>query len=577
MKLSSIQIEKYRSIISTEQLKLDDKLTVIVGPNNEGKSNVLRAIVLALGVLQNFRLVRKQPEEGKNEIKYSFRLPLESYKSYKSYNWEEDFPIQLQTKEPEGETVLKIVFELTNQERAWFKNSCGSSINGDLPIEIRMSNNKGIASIKVKKQGKGAESYEKNTPKIAAFVNKHFKFEYIPAIRTEKDSLDVVQKIIDEELSSLQNQEEYKNALKTIDAFQKPIFDRISNDLQKNLKTLLPSVKKVKISSPQNGRYISRFRSPEFTIDDGAATALAAKGDGIKSLVAISLIRSTHIGKNSGSLVVAIEEPESHLHPSAARELAKILGEMSQEHQVIITTHSPLLVSKADISSNLIVSASKARPANSIKEIRSCLGIEISDNLSSAEYVILVEGTKDIRILKSLFLISNLKKEISEGRLAFDDLNGASNIAYKISSLSQLITTPIILLDDDQAGRSAQKKAEGTIPSKFIFSWNRPKKDYDASEIENFINPLIYWDEIQSEFAVTLDLVEFKKSRTSWTETMKGLFEKSGKTWNASIESNAKTLVCQAVGKAPNEAIAEEHSATFQNISDAISKLVKAV
>ena len=567
MKLSSIQIEKYRSIISTGQLKLDDKLTVIVGPNNEGKSNVLRAIVLALEVLQNARPSLMHSKERK----YLSR-------PFSRYNWEEDFPIQLQRKEQEGETVLKIAFELTNQERGWFKNSCHSSINGDLPIEIRM-NNKGISSIKVKKQGRGAESYEKNTLKIAAFVNKHFKFQYIPAIRPEQDSLDVVQRIIDEELSSLQKQDAYKNALKTIDDFQKPIFDRISNDLQNNLKTLLPSVKKVKISSHQNGqngRYTSRFRSPEFTIDDGAETALAAKGDGIKSLVAISLIRSTHIGKNSGSLVVAIEEPESHLHPSAARELAKILGEMSQEHQVIITTHSPLLVSKADISSNLIVSASKARPANSIKEIRSCLGVEISDNLSSAEYVILVEGTKDIRMLKSLFLKYNLKKEISEGRLAFDDLNGASNIPYKISSFSQLITTPIILLDDDKAGKGAQKKAEEKIQSKFIFSWKRPQENYDESEIENFINPSVYWDKIQSELGVNLDLVEFKKSRKSWSETMKSLFEKSGKNWNSSIESNAKTLVCEAIENSPNEAIAEEHLTTFQNILASISKLVKA-
>jgi putative ATP-dependent endonuclease of the OLD family len=53
-------------------------------------------------------------------------------------------------------------------------------------------------------------------------------------------------------------------------------------------------------------------------VDDGTATDLQLKGDGVQSLAAISLIR--HVSEErSGEreLVLAIEEPEAHLRPRA--------------------------------------------------------------------------------------------------------------------------------------------------------------------------------------------------------------------------------------------------------------------
>jgi putative ATP-dependent endonuclease of the OLD family len=220
----------------------------------------------------------------------------------------------------------------------------------------------------VRKPGKGAKSYENNSIKIARFVSENFEFGHIPALRPGQMSLEVISNLLERELQVLAEDQKYKDSMNIIEQLQRPVYERLELNVQQQLHKFLPSVKKVKIvAQRRQNSFTSRFRTPELIIDDGSATPLEAKGDGIKSLAAISLLRASQTGGETSNLVVAIEEPESHLHPGAIRELATVIQEMSRIHQVIITTHSPLLVNINRVNTNIIVSKSQARPASSIK------------------------------------------------------------------------------------------------------------------------------------------------------------------------------------------------------------------
>lgn len=50
MRLIACTVRNFRSITDAYKIPLGD-YAVLVGPNNEGKSNVLRAIVTAIGIL----------------------------------------------------------------------------------------------------------------------------------------------------------------------------------------------------------------------------------------------------------------------------------------------------------------------------------------------------------------------------------------------------------------------------------------------------------------------------------------------------------------------------------------------
>ena len=54
MKLVAFTLENYRSIRQSRRLVLGEGVTTLVGPNNEGKSNILRALVAALKIIINF-------------------------------------------------------------------------------------------------------------------------------------------------------------------------------------------------------------------------------------------------------------------------------------------------------------------------------------------------------------------------------------------------------------------------------------------------------------------------------------------------------------------------------------------
>src|SRR3972149_4703482 len=101
-------------------------------------------------------------------------------------------------------------------------------------------------------------------------------------------------------------------------------------------------------------------------------------------------------------LILAIEEPESHLHPSAIHQLKSVLTEIARTNQVIMTTHCPLFVDRTSIKSNIVVHDNKAAPARNVKEIRDVLGVRASDNLQHAELILLVEGEEDRKAIRAL-------------------------------------------------------------------------------------------------------------------------------------------------------------------------------
>ena len=139
-------------------------------------------------------------------------------------------------------------------------------------------------------------------------------------------------------------------------------------------------------------------------LDDGTPTSISYKGDGIKSLVSLAILKN--MSATGRASIIAIEEPESHLHPDAIHSLVDVINGVSENHQVVITTHNPLFVQRNAVSENVIVNEGTAKPAKSIKEIRDILGVLPEDILINASHVLVVEGEDDkialTKILKSL-------------------------------------------------------------------------------------------------------------------------------------------------------------------------------
>jgi len=107
MKIVTFTINNYRSISKAYKLPLAD-YSVIVGPNNEGKSNILKGFGLALSLLTSGTFKMRRSEY----LTFKVRKGLPNL----GYEWSNDFPISLQKSNPNGITEFTLEFELTQQK-----------------------------------------------------------------------------------------------------------------------------------------------------------------------------------------------------------------------------------------------------------------------------------------------------------------------------------------------------------------------------------------------------------------------------------------------------------------------------
>lgn len=529
MKLIDFSVTNYRSITTAHKIALKN-LTVLVGKNNEGKSNLLMALNIAMRAV----MLHSKTLDATNPYNNRERL---------GYIWQRDFPVQFQSRRNGLESIFKLNFRLEEQELIEFHSQTGIRGNEDIPISVKIGKDN-IPKIEVPKRG--SSSYNRKSKEITEFISKRIAFNYIKAIRTEDMAIVALEEAVWNELESLKQNEDYVAAQNKVAELQNDVLRQLSQQLTEPLKTFIPNIRDITIRRTSD-LYVPRYRNDiDVIIDDGTPTSIRYKGDGIKSLVTLAILKDRKI--TSGASIIAIEEPESHLHSGAIHSLVDVIQKMAENSQVIITTHNPLFVQQNRINANIIVDCGMARTAKSISEIRTILGVLPSDNLRNARYVLLVEGEDDKKTLEKIMpAISDIVKQaIQSNTLIIKSLGGASNLAHDANDLKNSMCRFVVLLDHDKAGTEAADKAiasgvmkEGDV--KYTVCNGSPE-----SEFEDCLKPEIYANRIKDAYNVDIHCKEFC-GKAKWSERMKQTFLSQGSRWSDAIEQKVKILVSDAI------------------------------
>lgn len=564
MELKTFTVQNYRSITSANDLQLS-QVTILLGKNNEGKSNILRALSCSMQILERLS------QRGK---KLSEQRPV--YEDV--YEWGRDYPKTLQDtgrkKLTDKYSVFTLEFRLSGSEIDSFRKEIGNNLNGCLFIRIKIGHDN-IPHVYVVKRGKGSVALNAKSDKIATYIGKLIRYNYIPAIRTERDSYSVINDLVSEKLSVLELNREYRDAVETIKRLQAPVLVDVSKDIDNVLKKFIHNLSSVRVElNSRDDRRFARGRYWDSTIyiNDGQETDLSEKGDGVKSLVTLGLLQNNW--RNNGASIVAIEEPESHLHPEAINELRSTIYALASSSQVIVSTHNPLFVNRDDISANIVVNHGKASKARSLMEIRDVLGVNISDNLCDAELFLIVEGETDLISLSAIMSgrSKKIKSALDNKRLSIMPVGGTGNMPVHVNMCNHLVGKLFVYVDSDDAGKSAITVLETKnllAQSDYLMC---KCDDMKKSEFEDVVNVDCYKGQILKKYGVNIEQDAFKNKSLIWSDRVKRVFENSGKLWNEDIETKLKYLVANCVAKSPDVAIRTEAEANISSLIIAIEQ-----
>lgn len=451
------------------------------------------------------------------------------------------------------QTILKLEFELSSEEIDEFRSEIGSNLNGLLPLEIRVGKDE-EPQVKVVKQGPGAAALAARSGRIAKFVASRIHFNNIPAVRTDGAALELVTSLLSQELRTLEDDPRYVEAMRSIAELQQPVLDQLASTLQAPLQEFLPSVRAVRIEISESGRRVALRRGVDIVIDDGTETSLEHKGDGVKSLAALGLLKFRN-SRESSSLL-AIEEPESHLHPAAIHQVNEIIRSIATRSQVIITTHNPLFVDRENVRSNIIVSDGAATPARNVAAIRDTLGIKASDNLTNANFALVVEGDEDVRSLRALLpiLSPRVGAALRSNMLVLEPIGGAGNLSYKLSVLHTSLCATHCFLDNDDAGRQAFQRANDDGLCDLATCTMAICNGMSDAEFEDCIDPACYTNAVLDGFGVNLAVSEFRGNQ-KWSQRVRTCFLSQGRPFNDAVCARVKASVASAIAASPSGAL----------------------
>lgn len=336
MKLIELQIKNFGCIDEKGvTIKIDD-IVVLIGPNNVGKTTVLKAyeVFRSSGAPQLIENFYQNNDNNAIEIAGIFN------------EISEDDKIQIGEKwiyiNEDGENVIKYKW-------VWNKN-------GEKGEKFSWNNEK-----KEWEQG-GMGGWDS---KIASCIPVPLKVNpFDDSEQLEKQIVDLLTSAVKENIQN--NQSEVTKMIEQINDLAKDVKKQISDELEQttgklqgNLNEIFPG-KKIDIE-PQVGKFdvdkiLATGTHLQIASADGKYYPLINQGSGlqraflwsaIEALADSGKMKSGRVSiKNDEPKILLVEEPESFLHPPAIRAAREALYKIAEleNWQVMITTHSPIFI-----------------------------------------------------------------------------------------------------------------------------------------------------------------------------------------------------------------------------------------
>jgi hypothetical protein len=352
--------------------------SVLVGPNNGGKTTILRAIEFALNA---FRLYFGDGHEpnlsglGNNPWQIGLLQIAERLATSDLHQF-------FHGRSRQNEASVRLDFEAATTLQ--LKVSCVSSsdyVRVFMLLDDKQRND--------------------NDPETRQYVNQIFALgaQMIPPLGTLSPSEQSLSwPALNSQLAQGRYAETWRNQLHWLNEGEPPErFQRVAEALSSYLGG-------VRILPPRR----TRGNPPHVLVEydeQGVRHDVSAAGGGLRTLV--SLCAATEL---SPSRVLLFDEPEAHLHSSLQRRVAKLLlGVATPERQVIVSTHAPDFIDEVPVTSLLWVDRAEGRARSCDDVGKTLVSLGAVSNAQAmrtlgADVVAFFEDSPDRDVLTALML-----------------------------------------------------------------------------------------------------------------------------------------------------------------------------
>lgn len=556
MKLDRFEIKNFRSIkdmtINIEE-RNGKKCLILVGKNEAGKSNILKAISAVFGQYEvSIKDQNKNASDNKYYIRAIFKLEENDFNVletglFEEYNikdtniFQNNLDIKNFIKEAFDEILLIIKIDDNEEPRLTYwsyktldkkykilssvyyeqnsKQITVSSKENSIGSELLINDLKNIILTNIKNYIIDIEElynnmifWEYNDQYLLPSSLNIEDFKNDPDICIPLKNIFYLNNIIDIE-------QDIENASKK-DKGLHSFLERISKEATKEFRKIWPDLNNIEFIIRKDGEEFDiRIKEKEFYSNED-------RSDGFKRFIAILLMLSIEYRtQEANNSLILFDEPDSFLYPTSARFLKEELLKISENSIVIYSTHSPFMIDNECIERHLvierkddiseIVPQSKS-PFQEDELLKRVIGSHIFESIQSKN--IIFEGYMDYKIFKMFCNTNDFKN------CGIVYMGGIKDVDMITTMMMLTGKKFLIISDSDETSKNKKKDFEERFPE-FKTNW----LEYDIAgiefkTIEDFYSDKYVLNNLESE---KFDIKEYDNSKACMANINKIIKDKN--------------------------------------------------
>ena len=244
------------------------------------------------------------------------------------------------------------------------------------------------------------------------------------------------------------------------------------------------------------------FRVWVYDDRDPSEVELDQRSAGLQYFFSFYLVFLVEAHESHANSILLLDEPGLHYHGTAQKKTVEFLQKISQDNQLLYTTHSPFMIDGDKLQDVRIVSEDEKghtlvssdvwpKDRDSLFPLQAGLGYSLAQTLFFAKRNLVVEGITDYLILKSMSnLLAKKKMKALDDNVVVVPAGGATHIMPLASMLRGNEQKLIVLLDGDDSGSRLAKHLEKKLFVNCVLV--STFADKDCAEIEDLFPEEFY-------------------------------------------------------------------------------------